>query len=237
MSETLLITGVSSGLGLGLAAASLDRGDRVFGLSRRSPGLVGRRGFTFLSLDLARLEAIPDSVSRLLQGVKSLDTIILNAGILGRIADQCETEVAELQAVMQVNVWANKVLLDALFSQGVAAEQVVGISSGASVSGARGWSGYSVSKAALNMLVKLYAAERPQTHFSAVAPGLVDTAMQDYARAFPADPRFPSMDRLKRASGTPDMPAPEVAAPRLLAYFKRLRNRPSGGFYDIRTAP
>ena len=74
---------------------------------------------------------------------------------------------------------------------------LTGVSSGIGLALAKayldegGWNGYALSKAALNMMMKLYAAERPGTDFSALAPGLVDTAMQEAMRQQPADPLFP----------------------------------------------
>ena len=236
MSHSVLITGISSGIGRGLAQACLERGDQVFALGRKPmPDGAGLPGLHFVPCDLARFGDIPQALARLLAGVNRLDTVILNAGILGGISDLADTSMERLKEVMDVNLWANKALLDALFAGPWEVDQVVAISSGAAVSGARGWSGYALSKAALNMLIKLYAAERPQTHFTALAPGLVDTGMQTYARALPADPRFPSIDRLKRAHGTADMPMPDEAAPKLLEAVRILRRKPSGDFHDLRT--
>jgi benzil reductase ((S)-benzoin forming) len=236
--ETVLITGVGGGLGLALARAALERGAQVFGLSRRAPTeLQGMPGFAFASLDLARFDDITPALSRLLSGVGRLDLAVLNAGVLGQIGDWSETPMDRIRYVMDVNVWANKVLLDALFSSGREVRQVAAISSGAAVSGARGWNAYSVSKAALNMLIKTYAAERPGTHFSSLAPGLVDTDMQAHMRTLPSDPRFPTMDRLRRAHGTADMPSPDEAAPRLWKAFRRLRKEKSGEFFDLRSLP
>lgn len=233
---TVLLTGVSSGIGLGLAREALNRGAQVFGLSRRAPeALKGIPGFHFVSVDLARFEDIAPALNRLLSGVSRLDLAVLNAGVLGRIADWPEVSVEEARRVLDVNVWANKVLLDALFASGSETAQVIAISSGAAVSGARGWNAYSVSKAALNMLIKTYAAERPSTHFAALAPGLVDTAMQEAMRALPEDPRFPTVDRLKRAHGTADMPGPDDVAPRLWKAFAALQKEKSGGFFDLRS--
>jgi benzil reductase ((S)-benzoin forming) len=235
MTRNVLITGVSSGIGLGLLRESLRRGDRVFGLGRKSPPDVTGPNFRFVICDLADFASVPVALAESLRGADRIDLAILNAGILGGIADLSETPVNHLKSIMDINLWANKVLLDALFAGPWAVEQVVGISSGAAVSGARGWNGYALSKAALNMLMKLYAAERPGTHITALAPGLVDTAMQTYARALHKDPRFPTIDRLKQASGTPDMPTPDQAAPRLLDAMERLRGRKSGEFFDLRT--
>jgi benzil reductase ((S)-benzoin forming) len=235
MEPIVFITGVSSGLGLSLAKAYLEGGARVYGVSRREPeGLSGRAGFHFASVDLSRLDEIAPAVEGFLKGVPRIDIAILNAGILGEIADMAEITLERMRQVMDVNLWANKPVLDAVFSGNREVTQVVAISSGAAVSGSRGWNGYSLSKAALNMMMKLYAEERPATHFSALAPGLVDTAMQERMRAMPADPRFPTVDRLKKAAGTPHMPDPDALAPRMLEAVKRLRGLKSGDFHDIR---
>ncbi|MGB0583111.1 MAG: SDR family NAD(P)-dependent oxidoreductase, partial [Limisphaerales bacterium] len=163
---------------------------------------------------------------------------ILNAGILGPIADLRNQSIDTLKNVLDVNLWANKNLLDLLLDRGLAIARVVGISSGASVNGNRGWGGYSLSKAALNMLMKLYAKEREDIHFSALAPGLVDTNMQDQIRAMPDDAPFPSVAQLKQATGTDAMPDSTTAGKRVLAAIDRLPGLiESGEFADIRKPP
>ena len=235
MSRHILITGVSSGLGYGLAKHYLSTGSRVYGMSRRKPDdLCAREGFSFESVDFKEPEEAARATSKLLSSVESLDLVLLNAGMLNGIKDMADTSVAEIEEVMRVNVWANKVLLDVLFSAGIAVKQVIGISSGASKSGSRGWNAYSLSKAALDMLMNLYAKEQTNTHFLAFAPGTVDTAMQDYLCGLPEDERFPVVDRLKKARGTEAMPTPEEIAPRLVEAFKQIKAHPSGSFVDIR---
>lgn len=233
----IFITGVSSGLGLALAKASLASGARVYGISRREPKeLSGRPDFHFASVDLSRLDGIAAAVRRLLHGVDRLDLVILNAGVLGEIGDLGGAPLERMRQLMDVNLWANHPVLEAVFDPlSREVTQVVAISSGAAVSGSRGWNAYAISKAALNMMMKVYAAERPETHFSALAPGLVDTAMQEKMRGLPVDPRFPTVDRLKRAEGTAEMPDPDTAAPRILEAIGRLAALKSGDFHDIRT--
>jgi benzil reductase ((S)-benzoin forming) len=236
MSHTILITGVSSGIGRGLALHYLNHGSRVFGLGRRAPGdFGGLPGFAFRSADFTRLDSIAPAVEDLLRDIDRLDLAVLNAGMLGGIADLAEADLDTMRAVMDVNLWANKPVLDGAFARGRRVDQVVAISSGASVSGARGWNAYALSKAALNMMMALYAAERPETHFAALAPGLVDTPMQSAMRDLPEDARFPTVERLKKAAGTPAMPAPEESAPRLAEAMRSLRARESGRFWDLRS--
>lgn len=233
----VLITGVSSGLGNGLARAVLAGAGKVYGCSRRTPiDLTSEYPdrFVFEPLDLKDEAGGPEAVRRLLSGAESLDCVVLNAGMLPPIADLGETSLESLREVMEVNVWANKWLLDTVFEVVPEVRQVVGISSGASVSGSRGWNGYSLSKAALNMLLKLYAGERPEVHFTALAPGLIETSMQDYLTQLPADKRFSTIERLKQAKGTDKMPDPLTVARHLVELFPKLLQHQSGSFVDIR---
>jgi benzil reductase ((S)-benzoin forming) len=229
----VFITGISAGLGRGIAEAALAAGASVWGCSRRKPeGLAGP--VAFCPIDLSEAEAGRASLRTWLKTVDHFDRVILNAGVLPPMADLVETSLESLREVMEVNVWANKWVLDVLFEKGRTVDQVVAISSGAAVSGHRGWGGYGISKAALNMLVKLYAAEQPTTHFTALAPGLVDTGMQDALFATPSDPRFPTLDRLKAAKGTEAMPDGRTAGRRCWEAFPRLREEASGAFVDLR---
>jgi NAD(P)-dependent dehydrogenase (short-subunit alcohol dehydrogenase family) len=228
----VFITGASSGIGLGLTKSFAADGTSVYACSRREP--ENSASLNFKSIDLANLDAIEYSVSQLLQGVEALNAVILNAGVLGDIADMKDSSIEELKLVMDVNLWSNKVLLDAIFKVVPKVEQVIAISSGAAVNGSRGWSGYSISKAALNMMIKLYAAERPETHFTAFAPGLIDTAIQDDLCSR-ADSRFASIETLKAARGTERMPKPDQFAHQFKMLYRELLDYPSGSFLDIRS--
>lgn len=230
----ILITGVSSGLGHGLAKYYINMGADVYGCSRRSPEDLIEQGLNFCALDLSQQAESESRFRDWIEAIESFDCVILNAGILGKIKDMQDCSMEELKKTMEVNVWANKWILDACFAEGRKIKQVVGISSGASLSGSRGWNGYSLSKAALNMLIKLYAGECPSTHFTSLAPGLVDTAMQDYMTSLPEDPRYAPIEILKAAKGTDAMPSGYECAKKLVDAFPRLLEKESGGYADIR---
>jgi len=234
--KTVLVTGVSTGIGHGLASHLLGEGWHVYGCSRKTPqDLIERPHFTFKSIDLADHASIPDGLSALLDDQNYLDLVILNAGILGEILDLRKTDLKVLKQIMDVNVWANKLVVDHLAYNQIEMIQVVAISSGASVKGSRGWSGYAISKAALNMLTMLYAAELVDTHFSALAPGIVETGMQDYISTLEPNEDYPTIHRLQSSRGTPEMPDPDTAAVRLAAFIPTLREYPSGSYVDIRS--
>ncbi|MDA9589657.1 SDR family NAD(P)-dependent oxidoreductase [Opitutales bacterium] len=234
MSLKVFITGVSTGLGHGLAKVYLKQGATVYGCSRRAPDDLIEQGLIFETADLADAPSASQAIDRLLAGVGALDLVILNAGKLGKIRDFSDTPLADFRETMEINLMANKWLLDSVYAGGRGVEQVVAISSGASLSGHRGWNGYSVSKAALNMLIQLYANERLETHFTALAPGLIDTAMQDYLTGLPADERYKPLAILKAAKGTELMPSSDECAAKLVAVVPKLRDLPSGSYADIR---
>ena len=232
--QKVFITGVSSGLGYGLAKAYLEQGAQVYGCSRRAPEDLIEQGLIFEAADFSDAASASHAVGRLLADAGDLHLIVLNAGKLGEIRDFKDTPLSDFRETMEINMVANKWLLDLVFASGRQVKQVVAISSGASRSGHRGWNGYSISKAALNMLIHMYANEQRRTHFTSLAPGLVDTAMQDYLTNLPEDDRFKPLAVLKEAKGTEKMPNADTCAANLITAFPKLLERPSGGYADIR---
>lgn len=231
----VLITGTSSGLGFGLANYYLEKGHNVFGISRKANNeLKKRENFTLLTQDISHFREVKVNLLSFLKDVKTLDLVILNAGMLNEIKDLRDTSLGEIKKVMDVNVWANKILVESLFDQVEKIDRIVAISSGASVSGSRGWNAYSLSKAALNMLISLYSKEYTNTHFCALAPGLIDTKMQDYIYNLPEEKEYPAVKKLKQAKGTEQMPGPEKAAEIVAAGIEKAKNSESGSFLDVR---
>ena len=223
----VFITGIGSGIGEALSREYLGRGDEVYALGRHIPeSLPNRKNLHFVKADLFAHEKIESALMRLLP--EKIDLAILNAGILGDIKDMSETDLYELKTVMDLNLWANKIIID--FFKRIETKQIVAISSGAAVNGSRGWSGYSISKAALNMMIKLYAHEMPDTHLSALAPGLVATPMLCHIIEKVDESRYPSVKRLKES---PKL-TPEASAKMLTEAFEKLLNYESGRFYDVR---
>ena len=229
--KNIFISGVSSGLGLAIAQKYLDMGWRVYGISRRPCPLMEVR---WSPADLLSGEEVEAVLKDLLPVDITLDLVVLNAGRLGAVADLNTVAMADLKQTMDVNLWSNKVIVDTLFDHVKSIDQVVAISSGASVSGNRGWNGYALSKAALNMMMQLYAAEFQKSHFIAFAPGLVDTAMQDTICAIKDTEGLASIQRIQQSRGTEVMPTPEALASRLPEVFVDLRQYASGAFIDIR---
>jgi len=227
MKKQILITGCSSGFGLALTHLYLDKGYRVFGVSRTNPN-IENENFIFQSCDLQELSTIKQNLSGFLQKIKTLELVYLNAGMLGEIKSSLEISTEELKKVYELNVYANKELLDIL--RGIDVKTIIGISSGAAVNGSKGWAGYSLSKAGLNMLLNLYAKEMTQTKLLAVAPGVIETAMTDVIRYELDDVEFPSAKKLKEGT----IQTPKEAAIRMDQFTAKIEKFESGSFVDVR---
>ena len=179
MKKNILITGCSSGLGLALTNYYLQKGFKVYGISRNKPE-IQNQNFIHISFDLSKILEIKTSLTTILKEIKNLDLVFLNAGMLGKIKILQELSIEEMQEVYNLNVYANKELLDILMQIDV--KNIFIISSGASKTGYKGWGSYSLSKAGVNMLVNLYSNEMFNTKIIALAPGVIKTPMTDYIR-------------------------------------------------------
>lgn len=148
--------------------------------------------------------------------------------MLGEIKSSIELKVSQLKEVYELNVYANKELLD-IFST-IKVNNIIAISSGASVNGSKGWASYSLSKAGVNMLINLYSKELLDTKLLAVAPGVIETPMTDYIRFDIDDEKFPSVKRLKESH----IQKPAQAAQRLDNVIENINKFTSGEFIDVR---
>jgi NAD(P)-dependent dehydrogenase (short-subunit alcohol dehydrogenase family) len=233
--KNIFITGISSGLGKGIAQYALTQGVKIWAMNRNEPDWETKEGILhFHPADFKNLKTLVTNTQGLLTNCEELDCIILNSGIISPIQDLKDTSMEIIQEVMNVNTWANKLILDAVFSSGIPVKQVVAISSGASVNGNRGWNAYSISKCALNMLIKLYSEEQEETHFTALAPGLIDSPMQDYLCGLVNNDKFPALEILKQARGTEHMPSEVVAGENIWKKIPKLLSYPSGSYVDVR---
>lgn len=228
LKKNILITGCSSGFGLALTKFYLEHGYKVYGISRNKPD-IKNEDFIFKGFDLSLTGEIKNWLGEFIKSIEKIDLVYLNAGILGEIKELSEISTDELKTVYELNVYANKELLD-IFSL-IEVNTVIGISSGAAKNGSIGWAGYSLSKAGLNMLINLYAKEMQNTKLLAVAPGVIETPMTDKIRFGDLDEnKFPSVKRLKDG----EIQTPKQAVVKIDKLVSNLDRFESGAFIDIR---
>ena len=169
-----LVTGASRGIGAATALALAKAGAHVIAIARTTGGLeelddqiraAGGSGATLVPLDMTDTGGISRLADALDKRYGRLDVLIGNAAILGDVSPLGHVQPKSWDDVLAINVTANWHLirfLDPLLQKSDAGRAVF-ITSGAA-SNARAYRGpYSVSKAALDVLARTYAAETAAT--------------------------------------------------------------------------
>ena len=227
MSKNILITGCSSGLGLAITNHYLEKGFKVFGISRNKPD-IKNENFIHKSFDLSNISKIKEELSAFILDTKEINTVFLNAGMLGKIKVLKELSIEELNEVYSLNVYANKEILDILMN--IQVKNIFVISSGASKNGYKGWGSYSLSKAGVNMLVNLYSNEMFNTKIIALAPGVIKTPMTDYIRFELDENIFTSAKKLNEGL----VQTAFETAIKIDAFINRIDEFETGSYVDIR---
>lgn len=193
-----LVTGASRGIGAAVAKAYAGAGAHVVLLARTVGGLeetddairaTGGKA-TIMPADLADHEALDALGPTLLNHFGGLDIFVGNAGYLATLGPITHTSVKEWTISMDVNLTANFRLIRTLdpLLQRAGAGRAIFVSTGPGVTAGRAyWGSYAVSKAGLEAMAKVYAAEVEQTNIrvNIIDPGGVRTAMR--ARAKPGE--------------------------------------------------
>lgn len=175
-----VVTGGSSGLGMALAYALADRGQKVLIIGRNENNLLKAADYSsninFLSADVTSV-AERLKIVNYLHDIKSLQGLIHNAGIINPIAPLGNISEKDWRLCMTTNLDAPLFLSQALMSK-LKNGRVLHIGSNAAYFPVVGWTAYCVSKAALSMLTKSWQLESNSIAVASVMPGIIDTDMQ-----------------------------------------------------------
>jgi NAD(P)-dependent dehydrogenase (short-subunit alcohol dehydrogenase family) len=196
-----LITGASRGIGAAVAERFAAEGAQLVLTARTVGGLeetddavrrTGGRRATLVPLDLRDFDKIDQLGASLFERFGRLDILVGNAGALGTLSPAGHIAPDVWQQVLDVNLTANWRLIRSLDALLRAAEagRAIFVTSGAAAGAFAYWGAYAASKAALEALVRSYAAEVAKTALKVnlLDPGAVRTRMR--AQAFPGeDPR------------------------------------------------
>ncbi|MDP2782434.1 SDR family NAD(P)-dependent oxidoreductase [Devosia sp.] len=229
--KVILVTGASRGIGYAAALEAARRGAHVVAVARTVGGLeelddeiqdLGSSA-TLVPLDLRDGDAIDRLGAAIFERWGALDGLIANAGQLGVLSPLPHVKPEDFDKVIAVNVTANYRLLrstDLLLRQAEAGRAVF-VSSSSAKSARPFWGLYAASKAAVDAMVKSYAAEIEQSKVkvNVFYPGAVRTAMR--AKAMPGeDPA--------------SLPTPAEIAPKLVDMVSPAF-KDSGKLYDAST--
>ena len=197
LGRTAVVTGASRGIGRAIARELATEGAHIIAVARTQGALeevddeirAAGGAATLVPLDLREGAAIDHLGGAIFERWKRLDILVGNAGVLGTLSPLAHLDPDIWSEVLSVNVTANWRLiraLDPLLRQS-AAGRALFISSGAARRFTAYWGAYSTSKAALEALVKTYAAETASTpvRVNLLNPGPVRTRMR--AQAMPGE--------------------------------------------------
>jgi NAD(P)-dependent dehydrogenase (short-subunit alcohol dehydrogenase family) len=216
-----LLTGASKGFGRAVAAGLARRGWTLI-VDARDPGALAEAAAT---LDGDGHTALPGDVTdpahraglaAAVERAGRLDLLVHNASDLGPspLPHLADLPVDAFRRVLEVNAVAPLALTQLLLPALAASDgALVTVSSDAAVEAYEGWGGYGASKAALDQLTAVLAAELPALRVYALDPGDMRTDMHQAA--------FPGEDISDRAE-------PETVVPALL---RLVDERPPSGRY------
>jgi NAD(P)-dependent dehydrogenase (short-subunit alcohol dehydrogenase family) len=211
-----ILTGASRGLGLALARALTEKGWRLVVDAR------GEEALTEATAELDGVTAVPGDLAdpkhrrALVEAAgERIDLLVNNASLLGPSPQPALADypLEELRRVYEVNVLAPLELVQLALPRLTPGAAIVNVTSDAAVEPYEGWGGYGSSKAALEQVGAILAAEHPSLRVYTVDPGDMRTQMHQEA--------FPGED-------ISDRPPPEECVPGLLALIEG--SLPSGRY-------
>ena len=219
--RTALITGASRGLGLALARQLAAEGWQLIIDARGAEALeTARVALAKQTRVIAIAGDVTDGDHRLALAEAArewggLDALVNNASMLGPSPqpELLDYPLEVLEQVYRTNVIAPLALVQTLQNELKPGACVINITSDAGVEAYSGWGGYGSSKAALEQLSNILAAENSSLHVYWVDPGDMRTQMHQEA--------FPGED-------ISDRPLPEESVPGLLELLTG--TRPSGRY-------
>ncbi len=200
-----IVTGASRGLGLALARALSAESWRVVVDARDPVALMRATASLRGVLPVAGDVTDADHRAALVDAAGGpIDVVVNNASALGPSPLPALADLAPdaLEHLLGVNVVAPLALVQLALPHLAPGARILNVTSDAAVEAYPGWGGYGASKAALEQLTAVLAAERPDLRVYAVDPGDMRTQMHQDA--------FPGED-------ISDRPPPEASVPGLLA--------------------
>lgn len=216
-----IVTGSSRGLGAALVEQLSQPGNTVIGIARHAnPGLAAQQWTLDLAAPLSAAERLQDWLQAH-TGWHSA-TLINNAALVSQPGPLAQTPLEELSTALRVGLEA-PALLSRVFLAGtskVPSRRILNISSGLGRRAMAGSAAYCAVKAGLDHLSRALALEAPEVGIVSLAPGVIDTDMQQQLRS--ADPaRFPEQARFQGLKDGGQLQTAVATASAILSFLMR----------------
>ncbi len=239
--RTIIITGVSRGLGQALSQTLADENTKLVGFGRTQGDFSG----TFHTCDFTKPQLAASIFEQALQSEPLEDSesiaFIANAGRLGLLETAQHLDSFEIEETIAANL-TQSALAASAFLRRVESIPIpkafLQISSGAALPERpkASWSLYCATKAGQEQLVRTIAKEQETaknpTAFININPGVMETAMQEQIRQ--TSPKaFPDVDRFIKLKEDGRIPTPDTIAQEIAKLLSNPSDLENGKTYDL----
>lgn len=231
------ITGTSRGLGKAMAEQLLNSDWAVIGIARTHT--IQHENYKAISADLA-MAGVAENIALELDEKAEQHLLINNAAEAGEIGYFGKVSNTQFQHGYQLNLISPAILMNRfveLTQELNTIRFILNVSSGASENAYDGWGMYCSSKAGIDSISRVLIEEINQrndyrTHIYSIAPGVIDTEMQEVIRGATID-EFSRIDKFISMHKKHHLTPAKIAAKKLLSYV--LSNPPHrSGRADVR---
>lgn len=235
----MIVTGASKGIGFELSKQLKAKGKKVIGIARTMP----EDGDIFVSADLSDTDSLENIITSIIDEhieIAASFTLINNAGMVDPIGLIGSVQAEVIAKAIAVNLTAPMLITNAFISrlENFGSEKrIVNISSGAGRKAYEGWGTYCTTKAGLDHFSSVVTLEQETAKYPveivAIAPGIIDTGMQETIRASEAD-AFPLLDRFIDYKEQGLLSSAEETAKKLISFMENEDFKATGPIVDIR---
>jgi len=214
------ISGASRGIGAGLAERFLECGMRLVLCARGDSVIPTGQNVLARRLDVRDEAGLGELVSEAEARFDGIDLWVNNAGVLDPIEPLRDVSIEAFREHVDINLTGvfvgSKCYVNHL-RRTKRSGVLINMSSGAAWSAYQGWGAYCAGKAGVERLTEVLALEEKDSGLRAysVAPGVVDTEMQEKVRATP-EARFPDLPRFLDLKRDDAFNTPRYVADQLL---------------------
>ena len=237
--DIVIVTGASKGIGYELSKQLKEEGKKVIGIART----VLEDADTFVSADLSDTDHLDKLILSIIEENIEIATsfsLINNAGMVDPIGLIGSVQAEVITKAIAVNLTAPILISNAFISRLQnfgGTKRIVNISSGAGRNPYEGWGTYCTTKAGLDHFTRVVALEQTNAKYPveivAIAPGIIDTDMQETIRASEAD-EFPLLAQFIDYKKQGLLSSAEQTAQKLIAFMENEDFKAVGPIVDIR---